>query len=71
MALGLMATAAVTSPAMGRFVSSAHSFERHFRELTKSGSSLSPLQRIVFSLILIDRGCTQASGQPTLQDPRT
>ena len=71
MALGLTASAALTSPAVGRFVSSAHSFRRHFRELKNSGSSLSPLERIVFSLILIDRGCTQASGQPVVQDPRT
>lgn len=54
MALGLTASAGLTSPAVGRFVSSAQSFGQHFRELKKSGSSLSPIERFVFSLILAD-----------------
>jgi hypothetical protein len=52
MALGLTASAARTSPAVGRFVSSAQSFQQHFRELKNSGSSMSPIERLVFSLIL-------------------
>jgi len=53
MALGLTASAAHT-PVLCRFVSSAHSFQQHFRELQNSGSSLSPMERFVFSLILVN-----------------
>jgi len=53
MALGLTASAAHT-PVLCRFVSSAQSFEQHFRELKNSGSSLSPIERFVFSLILVN-----------------
>ena len=52
LAVGLAAGAVRTSPAVGRFVSSAQSFHQHFRELKDSGSSLSPIERVVFSLIL-------------------
>ena len=59
-ALGLSAGAARTSPAVGRFVSSAQSFHRHFRELKDSGSSMSPIERFVFSLILANTTSGQA-----------
>ena len=70
-ALGLTASVPLTSPVVGRFVSSAQSFQEHFRELKKAGSSLSPIERFVFSLILTDHGSTQACGQPAAPDPRT
>lgn len=61
MALGLTASAARTSPAVGRFVSSAQSFQQHFRELKNSGSSMSAVERFVFSLILADTASVQAA----------
>jgi len=51
-ALGLTATAAVTSPTYGRLVSSARSIQRSFRDLKSAGVSLSPVERFVFSLVL-------------------
>ncbi|SPE34745.1 conserved exported hypothetical protein [Candidatus Sulfopaludibacter sp. SbA6] len=62
-ALGLTASAAHTSPVLARFVSSAQSFQQHFRELKSSGSSLSPIERFVFSLILANTEAAQAGGQ--------
>jgi hypothetical protein len=52
LALGLMATAAVTAPAYGRLVSSAQSFRQHFRDLNKAGNSLGPIERLVLSLVM-------------------
>jgi hypothetical protein len=60
MALGLAAGAARTSPAVGRVVASAQSFHEYFRELKDSASSLSPLERFVFSLILADTATVQS-----------
>ena len=71
MALALTASVPMTSPVVGRFVSSAQSFQQHFRELKNSGSSLSPVERFVFSLILTDHGSAQACRQPAAPDPRT
>ena len=55
-ALGLMFTAARTSPAYCRIVMSARSFQHHFEDLKKA-DSLNPLERFVLSLIL-------ANGKP-------
>jgi len=59
MALSLSAGAPRTFPAVGRFVSSAHSVQKHFRELKNSGSSMSPIERFVFSLILANTTTAQ------------
>ena len=52
LALGLTATTVSTSPAFGRIVSSAESVRHYFRDLKKSGASLSAVERFVFSLVL-------------------
>jgi hypothetical protein len=51
-ALGLMLTAAGVSPVFDRLVSSAQNFQLHYRDLKQTGDSLSPLERVVFSLVL-------------------
>ena len=52
LALGLMATAVATAPAYGRLVSSAQSFQQYFQDLNKGGNSLSPIERLVISLVM-------------------
>jgi hypothetical protein len=52
LALGLMVTAVATAPASVRLVCSAQNFQQHFRDLYKAGSSLSPIERLVFSLVM-------------------
>ena len=51
-AAGLAMAAAQGSPAYGKFVSSAHNFERYFHALKTSGSLANPVERFLFSLIL-------------------
>jgi hypothetical protein len=51
-AVGITVTAAVTTPVYCRVVSSAHNFQRYFRDLNQAGNSLSPIERFVFSLVL-------------------
>ena len=63
LALGLTATLAGTSPAVGRFVTSARDFQRNCREWKNSGGSLSPVERFVFSLILANTKTPHASTQ--------
>jgi hypothetical protein len=50
MAVTLAVTAAGTSPACCRLVSSAHNFRQSFQDLGKSNSGI--LERLVFSLAL-------------------
>ena len=71
MALGLTASAAVTSPAFGRFVSSAQSFRHQFQNLKKAGSSLNPIERFVFSIVLSTSKVPQADMQCSTPDRRT
>ena len=52
LALGLTAGAVHTSPAINRFVSSAQSFQSHYRDLKQAGASMGPIERFVFSLVL-------------------
>jgi hypothetical protein len=50
--VGLMATAVRNAPAYGRLVSSAQSFQHYFQNLKGADTSLNPVERFVFSLIL-------------------
>jgi hypothetical protein len=50
-ALGLTATA-IHAPGYSRIRSSAQNFRQYFRDLKSAGSSLSPIERFVFSLVL-------------------
>jgi hypothetical protein len=52
LALGLMVMAVATAPGYCRLVSSAQSFQQNFRDLNKAGNSLSPIERLVFSLVM-------------------
>jgi hypothetical protein len=61
-ALGLMLTAARTSPIYGRFVLSARTFHHYFHDLKDADESFNPWQRFVFSLVL-------ANGKTPPPDP--
>ena len=63
MTVGLMAAAVRTAPAYGRLVSSAQSFQHYFQDLKGAGSSLNPVERFLFSLILANTQ-TPRPGQP-------
>ena len=57
----MTACAAHTSPALGRVVSSAQSFRSYFRDLGHAGTTVNPLERFVFSLVLANpKGNTEA-----------
>lgn len=47
-----MVSVASVRPAFCRLVSSALSFDRYYRGLNKAGDSLSPIERLVFSLVM-------------------
>ena len=59
MALTLAVTAAGTSGACCRLVSSTHSFRQYFRDLGKA--KVSPLERVVFSFVLSNSKTPQAA----------
>jgi len=65
LALGLTAGAVHTSPVVGKFVSSAQSFRYYFRDLKQSGTSMSPIERFVFSLVLANPKAAQVQTQAT------
>jgi hypothetical protein len=52
LALGLIAFTVRSTPAYDQLVSSTASFERYLDGLNKGGNSLSPIERLVFSLVL-------------------
>ena len=54
LALGLAATMARETPAIGRLVSSAHNVEQNFKQLKTSAMELSPIERLVYSIVLAD-----------------
>ena len=69
--LGLTAGAMHTSPVLNRLVSSAQSFHYYFRDLKKAGTSLNPIERFVFSLVLANPNAPQASNQCAAPERRT
>ncbi len=56
LALGLTALAVRSTPVYGKFVSSTRTVQRCLRGMRAEGNSLSPVERLVFSLILTDSG---------------
>jgi hypothetical protein len=70
-ALGLAAGTVHTSPVFGRFVSSAQSFRYYFRDLKQAGTSMSPIERFVFSLVLANPRAPQAQNQAGTPEHRT
>lgn len=70
-AAGLAFTAAFGAPGYSRVVSSAQNFERHFRALQTEGSSLGPVERFVYSVMLANsssEACQKPASRPL---PRT
>ena len=62
--MGLTVTAVHTQPVYCRIVSSTRNFQQYFRDLKQAGSSLSPIERFVFSLVLANSK-TPHAGQAT------
>jgi hypothetical protein len=58
--MGLTVTAVHTTPVYCRIVSSTRNFQQYFRDLKQAGSSLSPIERFVFSLVLAHSKTPQA-----------
>ena len=58
--MGLTVTAVHTPPVFCRIVSSTRNFQQYFRDLKQAGSSLSPIERFVFSLVLAHSKTPQA-----------
>ena len=58
--MGLTVTAVHTSPAYCRIVSSAQKFQQYCRDLKQAGTSLNPIERFVFSLVLANSKTPQA-----------
>jgi hypothetical protein len=52
MTLGLVFTAVHTVPAYGRLATSARTVKHYLHNFDRSGQELSPVERIMFSLIL-------------------
>ena len=65
MALGLTFSAAHVAPVLARVVSSAQSFRFYFKDLKAAGSSLSPIERFVFSLVLANTDTPQTPPHAT------
>lgn len=59
--MGLTVTAVHTAPVYCRIASSTRNFQQYFRDLKQAGSSLSPIERFVFSLVLAHSKTPQAS----------
>jgi hypothetical protein len=69
--LGLTAGTVHTSPVLYRFVSSAQSFQHYYRDLKDAGTSMSPIERFVFSLVLANPKTPQAQIQSATPEHRT
>lgn len=69
--VGLAATAFQTAPSYGRMIASARTVQRYLRDLDAAGSSLSPIERFVFSLVLAHAKAPQAPEQGAVRARRT
>jgi hypothetical protein len=70
-AAGLAVTAAETSPAYVRLAASAQKFQQYFRDLDRAGTSLSPVERFVFSLVLANSKAPRTEGECAAPRHRT
>ncbi|HWB82695.1 MAG TPA: hypothetical protein VG675_01060 [Bryobacteraceae bacterium] len=52
LAIGILGASVFGAPYYGSVVSSARTFQRYFRDLDEAGSSLNPIERVVYSLLL-------------------
>jgi len=72
MSLGLFAaTGARAGMMLNRVVSSAQSFEYYFKDLRTARSSLSPVERFVFSLVLANNPAAASSSSSCSPADRT
>jgi hypothetical protein len=71
MALGLTAGAVHTSPVFTRLVSSAESFRYYYQDLKQAGTSMSPMERFVFSLVMANSKASQTQNQSATPQHRT
>ena len=71
MALGLTASASYTAPVVDRAVSSARSFGYYFQDLKRAGTSMSAVERFVFSLVLTHTKTSQVKPACAPPDRRT
>ena len=62
-AVALMATAVRTTPVYDRLMTSARSVQHYLGNLRDSESTLSPLERFVFTLVLSNAKAPQADQQ--------
>jgi hypothetical protein len=70
--LAVLAILAMNPGPVSRAVSSARNFERCFRDLRSAGTSLSPIERLVFSLVLANTQARPAEVPvEARQGPRT
>jgi hypothetical protein len=60
---GLAVTAAETSPVCVQLSASARKFQQCFRDLDRAGTSLSPVERFVFSLVLTTSKSPRTEGE--------
>jgi hypothetical protein len=58
LALGLAATTVRTTPAISRLVSSAQTVHHNFESLKASDIRLSPVERLVYSLVMSNTRAT-------------
>jgi hypothetical protein len=70
-ALGLVAGTVRSTPAYRQLVSSAASLERYLDSLNRADSSLSPIERLVFSLVLSNSKSPHVESQGTAPVRRT
>jgi hypothetical protein len=59
LAAGLAVTGAFTAPSYCRLISSARSVQRYLRDLDAADSSMGPIERLVFSLVLANSRASQ------------
>ncbi len=71
LAAGLMATAVSNPEAVGRVVSSAQSIHRSLREGAGTPTQLSPLERLVFRLVLRSSKASHAANQGAWPEHRS
>jgi hypothetical protein len=71
LAAGLMLAGVFANPGYSKFVSSAHNFQQQFRAMQESGTSLGPLERFVYSLVLANHKPAHTEKHIVARDPRT
>jgi len=71
LAAGLTFAGMLGNSGYSKFVSSAHNFQQQFRAMQDSGTSLGPVERFVYSLVLANQKSTHTEKHIVPRDPRT